>query len=171
MNFVKLNFDLLRSSRQISATHVKFFKDLLNMQEHYFIYNGKTFLQLLIQENKNIQYIIMLLKDLLKTPPYHRMIYHPDSDGLTPFIQMIIQRPNQLIYVIKIFMSFPCFNKNITYNGKTAEDYIKESLLNKTNKEILLNILNPNLKRTRTEMSCEDEDLIIECLLKLSKIN
>jgi hypothetical protein len=187
MNFMKLNFNILRSSAQISGVHVRFFESLLSMRKHYFIYNGKTFLQLLINEKKNIIYIIMLLDHLLKTPEHHSIINHVDEHGLTAFIQMIILRPNQVKDVIRQFMSFPCFDKSITYKGKTAEDYINESLLEQQHKDKLLKILNPfDMKRKIIEQYCtvdnisehnekkrknmDNNDLFaIHALLKMSK--
>ena len=182
INFMKQNFDVLRSSVQISANHVDFFEILLNMRQHYFIHDNKTFLQLLIQEKKNIIYIIMLLNDLLKTPQYYSMINHADSDGLTAFIQMIIQRPNQIADVIKIFMSFPCFDKSVTYKGKTSEDYINESPLEQRKKDKLLKILNfgnvtqitehrSDVKRRKIMKEDYENIFAVKCLLKLSNDN
>ena len=183
-NFIKQKFDPLRTTAQLSGHDVKFFESLLSMQQVYIKYKDKTFLQLLISENKNIIYIVILLNHLVKTPEHHSMINHIDSDGLTAFIQMIILRPNQVKDVIKIFMSFPCFDKSFTYNGKTAEDYINESPLEQRHKDKLLKTFNP-VKKRKTNMIDDDsllehdkkkritniidDSLLVSALLEMSK--
>ena len=183
-DFMKQNFDPLRTTAQLSGHDVKFFESLLSMQQVYIKYKDKTFLQLLISENKNIIYIVILLNHLVKTPEHHSMINHIDSDGLTAFIQMIILRPNQVKDVIKIFMSFPCFDKSFTYKGKTAEDYINESPLEQRHKDKLLKTFNL-VKKRKTNMIDDDsllehdkkkritniidDSLLVSALLEMSK--
>ena len=182
--FIKQKFDPLRTTAQLSRHNVEFFESLLSMQQLYIKYKDKTFLQLLIRENKNIIYIVILLNHLLKTSEHHSMINHIDSDGLTAFIQMIILRPNQVKDVIKIFMSFPCFDKSFTYKGKTAEDYINESPLEQRHKDKLLKTFNP-VKKRKTNMIDDDslvehdekkritniidDSLVVSALLEMSK--
>ena len=160
------------SSTNLTYDDVHFFNNFLKTNRYLFIYKGETLLQLLIRENKNIRYIMILLYNLLSIEKnYDTMINHYDPNGLTAFIQIVIYRPNHVKDVIRIFMSFESFDKKITYNGKTAEDYIKESPLSQKKKDNLLKILNPTLKRKRTETYMENGGFYgaTIALLKLSK--
>ena len=160
--------EILRS-RQLTSPDIVFFTNFLSTGKYLFIYEGETLLQILIRENKNITYIILLLNNLLKMDKhYHDIINHCNPNGLPALIDMIICRPKNVKDVIKIFMSFECFNKNIKYNGKTVEDYIKESSLEQKNKDKLLKTLNmiPNRKRK----SEHDDIYLSEAITNLTKL-